>query len=266
VVATPDAYDNAWARPCGYAFSSVLDMAVFARFLLHGDPSLLPTPEWEGMQADQVDMVDLADLRYYGHGLIVQHGIFVGDNQWRDEKIVWHNGALPGFSSLLLIVPDTGFGIVILANTDGAYFDESLGLALQLFGNFSPPVATPDLVDHPADLDRYLGDYLDPYNIGPVTVMRVGDDLHVSMPLLDSVGIPYEPVLIPAAKQNYYLGVQNTYLPITFILDAAGQGEYIRSRVSVSKRQMTPPKPTPRIPPGHRERLIRLIEESSRVL
>ena len=34
-------YDNGWARPAGYAFSSVLDYARFVQFLNAGQPSVL---------------------------------------------------------------------------------------------------------------------------------------------------------------------------------------------------------------------------------
>ncbi len=36
-IVRPDSYDNPWARPAGYAWSSVLDMARVATFLVHGD-------------------------------------------------------------------------------------------------------------------------------------------------------------------------------------------------------------------------------------
>lgn len=255
-VATPDAYDNAWARPAGYAWSSVLDLAAFARFVMEGAPDVLPAAELAAMQAEQVDTEELLDLRHYGYGLSVDRGLFLGAGDFREEKIVSHGGAIPGFSALVVTVPRTGFAFIVLANTDGAYFTDSLTLALEQFAGLPPSSTPPDLAEDPADLDRYVGTYFDPYNVGTVVVTRAGDALEVDMPDVDAAGVPYQPVLIPLSKQNYLLRIQGFDLPVTFILDDAGAGEYFRTRAFVARRQTTPmPRLVPRVKlviPRHR--------------
>jgi len=55
----PDSYDNAWARPAGYAFSSVVDYAKFVQFLYSGNASVLADSERLAMQSPQVSTLDI---------------------------------------------------------------------------------------------------------------------------------------------------------------------------------------------------------------
>lgn len=262
-VATPDAYDNAWARPAGYAWSSALDLAKFARFLLRGDTAVLPAVRHTDMQDEQIDTEQLLDLVHYGHGVAVQRGLLFSASDYREEKIVSHNGALPGFSSLLLVVPRTGFGIVLVANTDGAYFNQSVRLALEQFAALPATSTPPELADNPADLDRYLGTYTDPHTLGDVAITRNGNQLLISIPAADEMGVPYNPVLTSLSKRNYLLQILGTGLPLTFILDDAGNPEYLRSRAAVAAYVPEPVASLPRVVPRRldRRRLERLLRD-----
>ena len=102
---TPDAYDNAWLRPAGYAFSSVLDYAKFVQFLYAGNATVLPDGERDAMQTPQVNMLDIggasADIESYGFGLVIDRAFQVGSSAYL-TKLVWHNGSLAGLHELVL--------------------------------------------------------------------------------------------------------------------------------------------------------------------
>lgn len=238
--ATPDAYDNAWARPAGYAWSSVEDLARFADFLLDGNASVLPDAQRAEMQREQVDTQVLGDVIHYGFGLDVERGVMLPNGDYRAETIVGHGGDIPGFAATVVTVPRTRFAIVVLANTDGAHFPRSVAHALANFAGLPAPTTPPDVTEQPANLDRYAGSYLDPNNAGRVLVTRTGNTLSVSMPDLDAANIPYSPMLTSVSEQNFVLRIQGFNVLVTFILDAQGNGEYFRTRFFVAGRTAAP--------------------------
>ncbi len=127
---TPDAYDNAWLRPAGWAFSSVLDYAKFVQFLYAGNrngPARRPSAT--AMQTPQVDMLAIggpsADIQSYGFGLVIEREFQVGSSAYLTKRVC-HDGSLAGFTSLFCLVPSTGFGIVWLANADDVQFVNSV--------------------------------------------------------------------------------------------------------------------------------------------
>jgi len=147
-----------------------------------------------------------------------------------------HGGAIPGYAADLYYVPHCDLGIVTLASADGAYFIDTVVSAILELCDLPEPTQPPDLTVDPAAFDNYVGDYDDPFNAGPVTLTRDGDDLRVAMPLLDQAGIPYDPVLLPTSPRTFSLGVHGTQLPLTVIVDAEGKGEYLRTRPFVAGR------------------------------
>ncbi len=234
LVAGPETYDNAWARPAGYAWSSVLDLAEFVRFLRNGDNAVLHDTVREEMMKPQVNTEEFLDRMGYGYGLIVQQGVFLGS--FYDILIVQHGGAIPGFAADMYWVPACDLGFVTLANTDGAYFIDTLVTAITTLCTLPNPSTPPDLTVDPSTFGTLVGTYEDPYNVGTVVVTKDGNDLKVEMPLLDTMQIPYEPVLEPTLPNNFLLGVQGTTLPVTFLRDAQGDGEYFRTRAFVAAR------------------------------
>lgn len=236
-IAAPDSYDNAWARPAGYAWSSVLDMAKFAQFLLDGNTAVLSDPLRAEMQSQVVSTQEFLDYDGYGYGLGVGNGFQLGPSTWYDMKIVDHDGAIPGFSAAMYVLPDTRFAFITLANTDGAYFPQSVVKALQDFGGLPAPVAPPDPQVNPADFPAFAGTYQDDYNVGTIAIAVTNGTVSISMPTLDSMSIPYDTTLTPFTKDNFILGIQGTQVLATFILDTAGNPEYFRTRFAVGVRQ-----------------------------
>jgi CubicO group peptidase (beta-lactamase class C family) len=234
----PDTYDNGWGRPAGYAFSSVLDLAEFIRFLSLGNTTVLGNELLQAMMSPQVDTEMLLDLVHYGYGLTVQEGGWYGasNDNFYSMRLVLHNGAIPGFSSLLYYVPQLDLGMVTLASGNGVYFDEAFLVALETLGELPQPSPAPDISVDPNDYDKYVGTYFDPYNVGEVIIVRDGDLLTVEMPLLDQNGIVYDPVLLPLAPRNFIFQAEGYWIQSTFILDDLGNGEYWRTRAFVAQR------------------------------
>ena len=81
----PDAYDNAWARPAGYAFSSVLDYAKLVQFLYAGNTAVLSDADRAAMQSAQIDTRDFGDLEGYGFATMRRRGVPSGERLVRDE-------------------------------------------------------------------------------------------------------------------------------------------------------------------------------------
>lgn len=235
-VAAPDAYDNYWARPAGYAFSSVLDLARMLGFLRAGDEAVLDDELRQAMVAPQIDTERFLDLSHYGYGVMVSQGFFMGSD-WYDEPLISHGGAINGFAADLYYFPGCDLGYVTLANTDGAYFDHALLTAFETLCELpSGPAEPPDLEMGPEDYDTYAGEYLDELNVGAIVVTHAGDELLVSMPLLDDYGYSYDEVLAPSSPNNFYLTIEGYPSLTTFLLDGDGQAEYFRTRAFVGAR------------------------------
>jgi CubicO group peptidase (beta-lactamase class C family) len=245
----PASYDNPWARPAGYAWSSVGDLARFARFLLAGDEVVLSPALHAVMTSPTRDTQELLDLIHYGFGLATIPGFFWG-TAFYPTKVIQHAGALRGFSSSLFLLPELGFGVVTLASGDGAAFPATLDAALRLPA-LPAPVAGPDVTPDPATFAEETGLYVDPHLAGEVTVSLSSGQLRVDVPAAAGLGITYDPVLQPVSPRNFFLTVEGVPLLVTFIHGGAGEPTWLRTRVFVAARPppgvlaSPPPAPSP---------------------
>lgn len=244
VIVGPESYDNAWARPAGYAWSTVLDLSKFAQFLLDGNTAVLSDALRAEMQSPVVSTRYFYDYGNYGYGLSVDTEFQVG-NSWHETKLVSHDGAIPGYSARMTIVPESRFAFITLASTDGAYFQQATDEALTSFASLPAAVAIPDVGVDPIDFPRFTATYEDPYNIGTMIVTTNGNGLRISMPDLDALSIPYEPDLQPYTETNFVLEVQGYPLLATFFLDTAGNPQYLRTRIGVGIAQGAAFAPAP---------------------
>src|SRR5690606_36121407 len=62
-------YDNAWARPPGYAWASARVLGRYARFLLRGDRATLSTAAHQELLEPEIDTQAFLDRMHYGLGL-----------------------------------------------------------------------------------------------------------------------------------------------------------------------------------------------------
>lgn len=233
----PDSYENAWARPAGYASSSVLDLAKFVQFLEDGNDAVLPADLRAEMQSEVLGTNEFLDYIHYGHGLFVLNHAFLGSpDEVYPLTIVSHGGDIPGFAADVFYVPSLRFGFVALANADGAHFVQSFVTALQTLTTLPEPEPAPDLTISDASLASYAGAYYEDFGYGDITIAKSGSSLTISMPVLDQAGIPYDPTLVPIAPDNFYFLVQGVPLPLTFFRDDLGITRYLRTRVFVGVR------------------------------
>lgn len=246
--AEPDTYDNPWAWPAGYAFSSVLDLAQFVMFLRNGDPAVLSDGLQSEMQRSQINTHYQANRVHYGYGLLRQDGIFVGEDFY-DITVISHNGAIAGFSSELSFVPECDLGFVTLANTNGGYFSDSLEVLIETLCDLPAPVTAPDLAADPLDHPDFVGTYHEPQYFGDMIVTEDGTALRIDIPTL-TAGFDYDPVLVPTYKDNYVMVAWQVPYGLTFIRDPSGQADFLRHRAFVGRRAApgAAPAPPPRSP------------------
>jgi hypothetical protein len=112
--------------------------------------------------------------------------------------------------------------------------------ALERYADLPEPSPAPaGREPDPARFSRYVGTYRDTSG-GAITVSSESGQISVSGPLLDALGIPYEPVLEPTSLDNFELWVslQGSRFPveITFIQDESGNYGWFRSRLAVARR------------------------------
>lgn len=262
-IVKPDSYDNAWARPAGYASSSVLDLAKFVGFLLDGNDAVLPKALSDEMQTAKVPTQVFLDVLDYGYGLqILNHAFLGGTDQFYKLRVVEHGGDIPGFAADVYLVPESRFGFITLANSDGAHFTGSFVTAVKTLTTLPPQLPPPDLKVDPATFSAFEGTYQDDFNAGEIIVTKENNSLKVSMPAVDQANIPYDPVLVPVVGNNFRLKIQGIQLPVTFIPDASGTSRYFRTRAFVGTRPMAPPAPPKKLLASGRERLIAAIQQA----
>jgi len=251
-VVEPNSYDNGWARPAGFAFSSVLDLAELVKFIRAGRPEVLSDEMRMAMQEPQMDTEWFMNLVHYGYGLMIQEGGFyhpTASNFYR-MRIISHGGDVYGFSADMYYVPDLDFGFVALTNAGVAHLSTSFAKAMTMLCEMPAPAPWPDFSGTPANYSGYCGHYYDQFNVGDVMVKSGAGQLTVEMPLLEAMGVGYEPTLAWSSGDNFilYLNEHPMYgrlpLQVTFIFDDYGQTEYFRTRSFVARYVAeSPPEP-----------------------
>jgi len=238
-IATATSYDHAWSRPAGFAWSSVLDMVLFGRFLLDGDTDVLTAGSHAELVANQANMLAYLDYAHYGYGVMNWSEGQVGDG-WYELGLMEHGGAIPGYAADLFTVPGEGFVMAVLAAGDGAYFGDLKEAAIQHFLGASP-IKVPD-PQAPTDLSPYVGTYEDPYNVGTIIVSLDGDgDLQWQLPRFDDLGVPYQAGLVPSSRGTFAANIQGNWTGITFIsADGTqdGPARFLRHRAFVGDTEL----------------------------
>jgi CubicO group peptidase (beta-lactamase class C family) len=252
-VYAPDAYDDSVERPAGMAWASAEDLAKFAKFILRGDREVLSTRHWRGMQTAQVDMAERPDGSLgHGYGLAIDsNGAFPAVSApngplrfYPGVKVVWYEGAVPGYRALMVTLPNQQFGYVALVNGDlqNAFTDsmpcmrraavEAIGARLPATAPFPPP-----LIERDRFVD-YVGQYEDRLPIaGPAIVtLTASGDLHIQFPELDAVGYGYDPILHPVNRDNFQLDLQDGSFRVTGFRQGGSNVVYLRTSPTVFAR------------------------------
>lgn len=98
----------------GNVYASVHDLIRFARF--HLDPAAAPLPVLHaGSVARMQRKADASALQHYYGNSYYGLGWYVREDDG-GERVVWHEGGMPGASSIVKLLPEHRSGVVVLAN------------------------------------------------------------------------------------------------------------------------------------------------------
>jgi CubicO group peptidase (beta-lactamase class C family) len=119
-----NAKDYIALRPSGAFISSISDLIKWE--MLIQNHLILRKENWNTMWNDTVRTTDTSLVEYYGYGWDV--------SEYKNKKIVHHDGTLPGFTSSYFRFIDSRSAIIVLTNADNAYPKTiALGIADLLF-------------------------------------------------------------------------------------------------------------------------------------
>jgi serine beta-lactamase-like protein LACTB len=145
--------------PAGNLYTSAHDLARMAIFMLGGDASAELNPPL--MHPASLEMMCTPQLTDEDSGFGL--GFFVG--QYRGRKTVQHSGAVYGFTTILIAIPEERVGVLVLSNADIAMApvrrlaDLSLDLLLEKLRGEAIPQAEATVEVPVADLQKVAGDY-----------------------------------------------------------------------------------------------------------
>jgi len=149
LVEAPDSYDNWAVAPAGYAFSTAADLARWADLLMSGGGDVLTEASAQAMQAPQQFMDYTAD-QYYGFGIFRE--------TYKGVDVLQHGGNIPGWSAMVMWVPEHRFAVAALDNAFPATLTGTPHCAIEAFlalVDVPPPVCNLE----PATWGRFAGHY-----------------------------------------------------------------------------------------------------------
>ncbi len=232
-----DTWENGFARPAGLVWSTPNDQIRLARFLVDGDPTILPDALRVQMHTPAVSIYP-GFSGAYGYGLEIYDALEVENVRYPGVRAWTHGGNTKTHTSTFLVLPEARFAISILSNGTGDDFSESMWAAIHSFVALPKPEFIPDPSFDPDAIEALTGVYTDAYNVGEIIVRDAAERLMVEMPLLDAAGYAYEPQLYPISTRVWILRLEDTSLLLSFI-DGPNGETYLANRIFVAIR----PKP-----------------------
>jgi CubicO group peptidase (beta-lactamase class C family) len=206
-----------WMRPAGLAYSTIIDLAKLARFLMRGDPAVLSPASLKAMRTPQVDLETYGSRDQWGCGLRVSDGLPVeGGFIEHDFTSAGHPGVLMGVSTSLVTIPEHDFAVVYSVNKGGAFPDDITTVALTTLGGF-PDLPPGDLHEDPANFPGYVGTY-ESETAGTVEVALAGTGLRITVSHTNCIAEPVAP-------KNFACKAGDDF---TFLSDVTGNVEYLR--------------------------------------
>lgn len=153
--------DNSGEHPCGFAMSTVRDLAQFMRLHLNrgeydGQPLLRP---------DSVAQMHGRIAELYTHDERA-YGLTFRTRPYKTVQIVGHNGAIGKFGAVLAMVPEREFGIVLVFNRGPQFWgaadnivNQTIDQALGLDATMHTPaqIIEPDRTPWQSYRGAYLG-------------------------------------------------------------------------------------------------------------
>jgi CubicO group peptidase (beta-lactamase class C family) len=240
VIARP-AGDDAREWPAGGVFTSVEDYARFLAALLGrgrlDGRRLLPETLFDSLVAPRAPQLDTRPERraFIGWGFNVRDA--------GGYRVVQHAGSMLGYGSVVRIIPEDGFAVVLLANRSGAVLSRSMARITELVtGRPSPPPlpAPRSLAMGPAEQDRYVGTYGSGTGYLTLTLFRRGASLY-----LRQLGAQDSSLVEKAGVDSFV--TEGTYLAIS--PGAAGRPEFMHVAGHTLRRE-PPARPVRRAHQG----------------
>jgi CubicO group peptidase (beta-lactamase class C family) len=234
VVIDAESYTGSHLWPGMGAWSSVRDIGRLAEFWMAGDATVLPDALHAEMVSEQADReTGEADVAY-GYGLDVRTGVNMSDGHY-PAHMVSHGGQLWGYGTFVYTLPELGVGVVVVINREYLFPMRTVEAALDL-ASFVDPIEDPTPPVDPATFAELAGTYTHDMVMGDFIVSVVDGNLEVDIPSLDADGVPYNPRLTAVRPDNFSFESDGQVYALSFIRDADGKPEYVRSRWYVGKR------------------------------
>lgn len=223
---------NGGAAPAGAVIASVQDMAAFVQLQLRQGVSVIGTRVASAARLAECWTAQSSQTAPPGTDLVTSgYGQGFSVDTYRDgTQVIWHNGALDGFTAYVGFLPQHDLGLVVLTNmnvypTGGSFYSYVLNLLLNQRFGLNPGVADKALAasdtglatlaqlgrqSRPVDpkvVEPFLGYYEHDYTLvreGGQLVLLVGPRRLTLAAMADGSYVVSEG-LLPAARVNLAL-------------------------------------------------------------
>ena len=166
---TDSYYGLPYYGPMGGAWGSAEDLARFAQALMKGGGDLF-TPE-SVAEMTRAHTPTTWGASSYGLGVIIND--YSGTVRWR------HDGSVGGFLTAFDMVPERGFALAIVVNSD-KHFPSIFEDALQRFTGSYLPLPTVDSSYDPQTMGDHVGEYVS-NTLGEIKIEQAGGGIEITM-------------------------------------------------------------------------------------
>lgn len=204
--------------PSGSLYSTVEDLSRFVLAVMNGGMlhgrRIVAARVVEQLLTPRIKIPERSS-GWYGYGLVFE--------ERRGAQYVFHAGSRSGFGSIIRMVPDNRFAVIVLANHNSAIMGATADKATEMYVNLKDePEARPFTLIR-EDADRYEGVFVCPPKIE--VELYLNGVLHMKM------GWPRSPV-----KQFSDTEYTNSIVPFTVTVDSNGTVQYIHAELHTVKR------------------------------
>ena len=217
------AFNNVAMWPAGSIFSSANDLARFVVALLGGgrleDRRVLPAALFTKLSGEHVSMPGEPSV-HYGYGLL--------SFKDRGARLVMHGGFSRGYGSMIQMVPERGFAVIVVTNRSGETLRRTTEKAKELLLKLEPQPAQPRqaLPLAEGDAAKFVGRYVN----GPQTWEVIAKEGRL---FLKDAGGEYELKKTGELRLSYGDALE---ADAAFVLGADGKAEYIFTGLYSARR------------------------------
>ena len=219
------AYNNVAQWPAGSIFSSAQDLSRFVIALLSNgrlDGVQVLSPSIFNQLSGKHTLIPGETDAFYGYGLL--------NLDDRGVRIVMHGGFSRGYGSMIQMVPEHSFAVIVLTNKSGITLNKTTNKAKELFLPLKPAEAVKakqKLAVSAGDLAGFAGKYVN----GPQTWEIVVKDGHL---FLKDADAEYALTKTAAHRLSFGDALEND---VALMPGADGKIEYIFTGLYSARRQ-----------------------------